>query len=1739
MLKKLIAVLLISASLLGNGGIIFAAKDDEVPSYTTLREIDKGTFNEYRYRITEKYFSLKENFNIEGTIDKDIALDIQTLAEKGYKYLPDNLNNKNYYNNLVTEIKRGIKYPDNETNYTTIVKAIQAFLEKTDIKTIAGTIEALPKEGNAPLTVTLRAKVSDPTGTQIPSYNYIWWIDNGGKRQEIGRKLSLSYVLKEEGKYSIFLDVVSNHKNEAGFTDVLPFRSRTDIEVKEKVASLILSVNGDKLRNQDILKFTPNEASYGLIFDATSSTPTGGAKFIKTSWDFGNGVKREYTGAPKVERVVYATEGEYTVKLTLKTNELKSIERKFVVSVHQPIATISSNTEEGYMGTEFVFKAKPSGNDKNLSYNWEIVDIDNDEVLIKKTGSVLNQTFLKKGKYNIKLKVVEPSGDTDTDTKIININSRAPIANFTYKIPKQNEPNTVLLDASKTYDLDFSDEGNLKFSWIIDGQKVNLEKANYNGSVGYYTFDSIGDHSVVLEVKDPDDIIALKSDKVTINSVLSVDVHSFPKVIQRQQSIRFVADSEYARYYEWEFGDGDSYGGKTNQVSHTYNKSGIFDVKLTVRDNEGVTNSVITKVYVSESDSPLALIDISKGYEEIPVYDKNACDGAGAYIVDKVSNIRLSGLQSINVDGEATGLTYSWKIGNNKYSSGKDVTHTFDELGCFPIKLTVKSDKGGKTSSAETMISVENLKPVLSSLEMEVVDANTDPVVVNVKAVGAKDPDGVIQSYLWYYYTDMDNEPQDFRSTVKPTTTFVLPKVSGNYYFVLILKDNNEARITSDEATGSKFFTTLAGDNMNTPLIELKVNDSSVTIGDDVVYTANVKNVLGQDIATGSEFNWDFDGDGFYDKTTKENTTTYKFSKSGEYASKVKVKYKGFSNVRNVTINVSNKLEADFDYISIGSKFIFLDKSSGKIDNIQWDLGDGEKVSGRNSFTHIYTDAKKTHNVVLKISEGTKVKEITKEVETNIKNILKAKKTGLNLFTYPAYDDTNTINLESDTQKVYGYLGDSNASITYYAVDYDREYDSDLNGGKDDDDDNKSGKEYKTGDPIEIPLSKNKTQKIRFMIRDEAGVVLDSEDITIVKKYIKEDTINLDEVNFPGVTGEEKEKVDALKKLVSNLPENYKIEGMKYIQKLQEEWYDDTEKTKVILEFEDFLDNKDITNASEIVEVLESILVIGQNDKSEKNIAYNALKGLIPDILTCEKKTTGTCKQYIISQLDKIKTSKDIEKNKKIGTEILAVIEKAVGMSDKEKLDFKAVLKTFIYGGVDNIPSDEKQEVKDDNTASSGGIFMKILKFVLYIFGGILFILVGGALVFWILYKVKNEDEEVSFQDFILRQTSGKAGKKEEDDEDDIFADNSSGEKKDIFKEEVVVDTPKKVIQEEDDEEEETPTWLKGADNINTKEQNTKIETPISEGISGSSSSSFSQEEEEEGEIPSWLQGPDSLNTEEKKQLLEDQDTTTKLPLDETNIGNSSNNSSQEEEEKVPDWLKGSFGEETKSEDKKTEQEEDIFKKEENLELPQEKDDEINEEESSSLLQTDDTTSNTKKEDIDSLTTLDDTDVPDWLKGSFGEETKETSEESDDDGESLIIQNDNEKEQVISDEQKELAKEKSSSELEETPDWLKTQNIPQEKQKEEENIPDWLKAEDLVVGAKKEAKDMDIPDWLKGSLDEKEEKKEKKKTSSKKTTKKKDDEKAEQDATKKDELWQDGMQVPDWLQDTGDNKKNS
>jgi hypothetical protein len=141
------------------------------------------------------------------------------------------------------------------------------------------------------------------------------------------------------------------------------------------------------------------------------------------------------------------------------------------------------------------------------------------------------------------------------DSKIIYINSRPPEAKLTYTIPNLNKPNTVFLDGTSSFDPDYSDDGKLTYSWEIDGQRVNLTNPNFNGSNGYYTFSSIGDHSVTFEVTDPDNMNSIKTEKINIKSLLSVDFNIFPRVSQIGKEVRFISDAPKATYYEWDFMD--------------------------------------------------------------------------------------------------------------------------------------------------------------------------------------------------------------------------------------------------------------------------------------------------------------------------------------------------------------------------------------------------------------------------------------------------------------------------------------------------------------------------------------------------------------------------------------------------------------------------------------------------------------------------------------------------------------------------------------------------------------------------------------------------------------------------------------------------------------------------------------------------------------------------------------------------------------------------------------------------------------------------------------------------------------------------------------------------------------------------------------------------------------------------------------------------------------------------------
>ncbi len=1669
-----------------------AASSKDEPIYTTLRSIDLGTFNEFRYRITEQFFILRENYQVNNALDVDVIRKIAVLADEWYKYLPDNLVNKNYLAELNIDLKKGAKYPGNESAYTEIIQWVADYIEKVEISSVSGSVEASPISGNAPLVTTLRAKVQDPTGSKILDGNYTWWIDNAGQKVVIGRGPSINYSFRNEGKYSVFLDVTSSHKNEEGFTDVLPYRERIDISVNEKIASLIVKVNSDSVKDNTLLKFTPDDAAYGLLFDATSSTPTSGTQFSSTSWDFGNGVTRSYRGSPKIERIRYGREGDYEVKLKMVTNEWKSVESTFIVSIHDPIATIEVNREDGFIGDKFTFAAKTSGVYRDLTYNWEIVNIDADRVIHQVSDKVLTYSFSDKWKYNVRLKVRRSSGEVDQDTRIVYVTSQAPIAEFETEIKQANKPNKVFLDASRSFDPDISDDGNLRYDWYIDGARVKLQDANANGSVWYFTFDSVGTHSVNLEVTDLDGLTTIKKWSVDIDSILSVDMYAFPRVIQRDGFIRFVAESPEAELYEWDFWDGKQTGWSIDKTTHTYDKSGSFDVKLTVSDKENNSNTFTRTVYVSDSDTPLAFIDLSYGTLEKPLYDADACEWAGGYIVDRVSTLKFDGSESINIDGENNGLEYSWKIGNGKFATSTSVSHRFDEIGCFPVKLTVKSDKNNKTSATEMMLDVRNVKPTMSSLRIQVEDPLADPLIVRVDAQGANDPDGVIQSYLWYYYTDTDSEPQDFRATSTSATAFVIPKITGNYYFVAILKDNNESRVTSEEVTGAKYFTTVTGDNINTPIVDLEVNDNSTIIGEEITFTAKAKNILGQEIVKDASFSWDFDGDGFYDTQTSTPTTTYKYRKSGEFYAKVKVKYRGISSTKNITMNVSNKLVADFDYISIGNKTIFFDTSGGQIDSRTWDLGDGTKKSGT-YFEHTYTDGKVTHEVTLSITEGTKVKEVKKSVKKNIKNILKTRSGNLVAFTSPVIEDGKIV-LDDQSQKAFVYMGESIDSATVYGIDYDIENDSDLNGWADDDEDNKGTASYVSGDVIEIPLSPYNTQNVRLFLKDAEGNVLGTQDFTIEKTYIEEQNIDPDTIVFEWVSESEKEKIEALKAILLKLPQQQKLRSLNFVQKLQENWNDNTEKTRTILDFENYIFELGLSNEDELIGILESLLVEWQEDQSAKQITYQALVNLIPKDIVCSVEE-GTCYDTLLSKLEDIRSSDDVEYNKALGKEILEAVGGTDLMTNDQKLDFKAILTSLVYGWeVSEIPEAEKNEVIEQEPTksqweSSGGlgILMTILKWIWYFILGFLVI----VWLFYLVYLIFNKDKEKSFSEFVSQTTSfskSEAVDVEVSDAEDILAEfeDEKIDTSDILSTPVDPLSEKEVSQEkktqapkiekQEASSDEVPAWLKWnfADDVKPvedtnlapkKEETIKKKTETAP-IPKPEVKQAEKKEEKESVKESPKKSADVKEAPSEKEFDLEKDT--KISDDST----------------VPDWLKGSFdapkkeaAPEAQSEDKteapKQEKAEVSSKKKDSQESKQAKAETPVKTETPS---TDATLPATDKTDTKPILT--DADVPDWLKGSFDEPKKEESK------------------------------------------------------------PEAGPEKEVVEGKGSEAKASSEPKKTESTAPKKPTQKKnsiKKEVVPKKTTEKKIESEAtpktdtKDESVKKDELWDDGMKIPDWL----------
>lgn len=1322
----------------------------------TENQID--TFAQYKAKVQVAIEELETELRINKEVQPSSLQNLKQLVQQAADRLPDkdpttSAANESAKRAIDMYIGIALKDPKSTQWVGDAISQTANFINGAKIETVQWSIGASPLEGNAPLTTSFRAQnVKDPSGTIPPANNYIWWVrENWWVRKELGRGPTLTQTFTKEWSYTVNLDVISASRNSKGKTDILPLSTSVQVEVKPKLGEVILLINWVNVSNQQTFKISPTVANQGIIFDASASRAIGNGVITETTWDFWNGNKRTYKWKPVIEREIYATKWNFPVKLQFKTNDGQTFSQDIQLIIIDPAATIWVDKTTTHVWEAVSFRAETQlADQRNVEYIWQIQD-DNGKRSVK-SGNWLafSHTFEAIGTYIVTLTAKSANGGIDTDSKVITVESREPIA--TLDVPKQlstERPNTFIFDASRSYDPDTNSKNWLTYTWRIDEQKVNLEDTNENWSKGALTFNSLWSHTVSVTVANAQGKISTATQNFQVTSTLAGTVIVTPQVTQVGKAVTFIANTQNADFYEWNFGDGSAVeSGNSRSIQHTYKNTGTYGVTLTIRKNSSSEATIINrKVYVTNMDAPFSMITVTN-WSNSTIIEPGVCNWQDAYVLNRAESSTFDGSKSINVDGSNSNLDYTWKY-MGKVSTNQTISWIYKEIGCFPIELTVRSKTNGAKHTSVQYVKFVNQAPTLTNITTTI-DANkkdSQKVIVHAVANGATDPDGVITSYVWYYTTESDPEPQSIQITQNPQMTFVLPNITEKYYFGVILEDNDWTRVNSSDLFQNKtpLLIDNANGNTNMPLITLNVPKKTVKAGEKVRFTVDAKTIMGTNITNKSQYAWDFDGDGKVDDKGTNPNWEYTYTKAGDYNMKVRVTNNWVSNTKYYTISVRNELKASYiGYKLPWDKLYLMNTSQGVYDTTQWTLGSFTSTQPEGvlvDFANLPKADEKWSIGKLTITNSSSEVSSADIVLKDLSTIETG--SGINIQTYPILQN-DTIHITDASQNLkISLLGNT---ATSYAIDSDTESDSDLDGVPDNDIDNKSSASYQNWTAFTIAdfwfaKKRNRTVKVTLY---NGSTPIATKNINLVLDFIPEAAPETQEAwpNLSSLGDFDKGKLEELATLVRALPDAERIIIMKKYNTLVENWDSTFEKAKNLLDIQvDVNNSTNIGNEQKnsISSVIDALLVGDAQTTDQITIATKLIRDLIPEKSANYKTLT--------EKIDAIASHpSNIEENKKLWKEILALVQNDPTIEDQYKIHIRNQLLLITSQPV---PNDQVAAKGATSSVTKDGLVSKLLS-ILKVLGIILGSILGLLLIAYIIFRMGRKDGDSGFQDYII-----------------------------------------------------------------------------------------------------------------------------------------------------------------------------------------------------------------------------------------------------------------------------------------------------------------------------------------------------------------------------------------------------
>jgi PKD repeat protein len=518
----------------------------------------------------------------------------------------------------------------------------------------------------------------------------------------------------------------------------------------------------------------------------------------------------------------------------------------------------------------------------------------------------------------------EPTAKIDIDTTTVNTNDV-----ITFDASKSTDPQNDI----RSYFWDFG-----------DGTQAE-------GETVYHTYSDNGVYTVTLTVEDAAGHTATAAIEITVNNVAPiVDFYVGDSEVKTIDDVEFFADCEdtdgYIIRYEWDLDGDGSYEVDSETYKdqiYSYSDDGIYNVKLKVTDDDYDFTVATVQVTVLNRPPTINLsMDILEAYT--------------------LTNLTFE-VSASDIDG--TIHNYYWDFngdGEHELVTKEPVAiYTYQDDGVYEVMVTAEDDDNAVSTDSAT-IRINNRHP-----EVEV-NANKSAVYTNDEIkfnVTATDLDGEILLFEWDFE---DDGIIDWSSETTGTTVYSYSD-DGNYRALLQVKDD-------DNAITLAYVSVIV---MNrAPVATAHASPLEVTTLTDITFEAFAMDPDGTIV----KYEWDFDGDGYYEwESTETGTTTHAYEDNGIYVAALRVTDDdGATSVDTVELVVNNRpptctIQLDSYESYTGFAFHFdavVEDLDGHIIYCEWDFdGDGIFDYGWSTpeTTHVYEIAD-TYEVTLRVRDN-------------------------------------------------------------------------------------------------------------------------------------------------------------------------------------------------------------------------------------------------------------------------------------------------------------------------------------------------------------------------------------------------------------------------------------------------------------------------------------------------------------------------------------------------------------------------------------------------------------------------------------------------------------------------------------------------------------------------------------------------------------------------------------------------